>query len=139
MLRTAMPITLVAATPTRIALVVDDERVIRTVVRRLLERRGWDVIESETAEHALEVLADLRTRIDVVLCDLNLPGISGSALCGRITTLRPELASRLILTSGDARAAAAELARESLHCPLLEKPFSLDELERVVAVIARVA
>ena len=32
-----------------------------------------------------------------------------------------------------------ELARESLHCPLLEKPFSLDELERVVAVIARVA
>jgi DNA-binding NtrC family response regulator len=134
-----MPIALVASTPTRIALVVDDERVVRTVMRRLLERRGWDVIESETAEEALDVLADLNTRIDVVLCDLNLPGLSGSALCGRITTLRPELSSRLILTRGDPRAAAAELARESLHCPLLEKPFSLDQLERIVAGIALVA
>jgi two-component system, cell cycle sensor histidine kinase and response regulator CckA len=134
-----MPTALVAPTPTRIALVVDDERVVRVVMRRLLERRGWDVIESETAEQALDVLGDLRTRIDVVLCDLNLPGLSGSALCGRITTLRPELASRLILTSGDPRAAEAELARESLHCPLLEKPFTLEELERVVAGIALVA
>jgi two-component system, cell cycle sensor histidine kinase and response regulator CckA len=134
-----MPINSVAPTPTRIALVVDDERVVRTVMRRLLERRGWDVIESETAEHALEVLGDLSTRIDVVLCDLNLPGISGSALCGRITTMRPELASRLILTSGDPRAAKAELARESLLCPLLEKPFSLTDLENAVAGVSLVA
>ena len=134
-----MPINSVAPTPTRIALVVDDERVIRTVMRRLLERRGWDVIESETAEQALDVLGDLSTRVDVVLCDLNLPGLSGSALCGRITALRPELAARLILTSGDPRAAKAELARESLGCPLLEKPFSLSELERVVAGISLVA
>ncbi|MEO8563738.1 MAG: response regulator [bacterium] len=134
-----MSINSVAPTPTRIALVVDDERVVRTVMRRLLERRGWDVIESETAEQALEVLGDLSTRIDVVLCDLNLPGLSGSALCGRITTLRPELASRLILTSGDPRAAAAELKRQSLRCPLLEKPFSLSELERIVAGISLVA
>ena len=134
-----MPIAYIAPAPVRIALVVDDERVVRTVMRRLLERRGWDVIESETAEQALEVLADLNTRIDVVLCDLNLPGLSGSALCGRITMIRPELSNRLILTSGDPRAAAAELARESLVCPLLAKPFSLDQLERVVAGISLVA
>ncbi|HEV7992698.1 MAG TPA: response regulator [Gemmatimonadaceae bacterium] len=134
-----MSIPLVAPTPTRIALVVDDERVVRTVMRRLLERRGWDVIESETAEQALEVLSEPSTRIDVVLCDLNLPGLSGSALCSRIVTMRPELATRLILTSGDPRAAAAELARESLRCPVLEKPFSLTDLERVVAGISLVA
>ena len=134
-----MQIGAVAQIPTRIALVVDDELVVRAVVRRLLERRGWAVIESATAEQALEVLSDATTRIDVVLCDLNLPGISGSALCGRITTLRPELASRLVLTSGDPRAAAAELERESLHCPVLEKPFSLVDLERVVEGLPLVA
>jgi CheY-like chemotaxis protein len=134
-----MQIGAVAPMPTRIALVVDDELVVRAIIRRLLERRGWAVIESETAEQALAVLSDLATRIDVVLCDLNLPGISGSALCARITTLRPELASRLVLTSGDPRAAAAELARESLRCPVLEKPFSLVELDRVVSGISLVA
>ena len=118
---------------------MDDELVVRAVMRRLLERRGWAVIESETAEQALEVLSDRATRIDVVLCDLNLPGLSGSALCVRITTLRPELASRLILTSGDPRAAAAELAREALRCPVLEKPFSMVDLDRAVSEISLVA
>jgi two-component system, cell cycle sensor histidine kinase and response regulator CckA len=121
-----------AATALRTALVVDDERVVRSVMRRFLQRAGWEVLEAETAEEALEVLGGGETQLDLVLCDLNLPGLSGSALCGRITTLRPELASRLVLTSGDPLAAAAELARESLQCPVLSKPFSLTELERVV-------
>ena len=121
-----------AATALRTALVVDDERVVRSVMRRFLQRAGWEVLEAETAEEALEVLGGCETQLDLVLCDLNLPGLSGSALCGRITTLRPELASRLVLTSGDPLAAAAELARESLLCPVLPKPFSLTDLERIV-------
>jgi two-component system cell cycle sensor histidine kinase/response regulator CckA len=121
-----------AATALRTALVVDDESVVRSVMRRFLQRAGWAVLEAETAEQALEVLGGCETQLDLVLCDLNLPGLSGSALCGRITALRPELASRLVLTSGDPLAAAAELARESLLCPVLSKPFSLTDLERVV-------
>ena len=128
-----------AAIATRTALVVDDERVVRSVMRRFLERAGWEVLEAETAEQALDMLAAAGTQLDLVLCDLNLPGLSGSALCGRITTLRPELASRLVLTSGDPLAAAAELARESLLCPVLSKPFSLTDLERVVDGLLLVA
>lgn len=120
------------ATAMRRALVVDDEGVVRSVMRRFLQRAGWEVLEAETAEQALDVLRGEGARLDLVLCDLNLPGLSGSALCGRITSLRPELASRLVLTSGDPLAAAAELARESLLCPVLSKPFSLTDLERVV-------
>jgi len=97
-------------------------------VRRLLTLRGWEVIETETAERALEVLGDPAARIDVVLCDLNLPGISGSALCAQIVQVRPELTSRVILTSGDPSAAA--LASEGW--PVLAKPFSLVELEMLV-------
>jgi two-component system cell cycle sensor histidine kinase/response regulator CckA len=115
----------------RTVLVVDDERVVRGLMRRYLERTGWCVLESESAERALELVGQSGVRIDLVFCDLNLPGLSGSALCGRITALRPDLASRLVLTSGDPDAAAEELARESLHCPVLEKPFTLVDLERV--------
>ena len=124
---------------TRTALVVDDEQVVRGLMRRILERRGWQVVESDSAERALELLADMSLHLDLVVCDLNLPGLSGSALCGRITAMRPELASRLVLTSGDPCAAAAELARESLRCPVLEKPFRPVDLERIAGTALLVA
>jgi CheY-like chemotaxis protein len=127
-----MPSGRVTRGPTRTALVVDDERVVRGLLRRYLERSGWDVVEADSAELALLVLGELSVPFHLVLCDLNLPGLSGTALCGRIATLRPELASRVVITSGDPGKAAAELARESLLCPILEKPFSLTELERVL-------
>ena len=111
------------------ALVVDDEEVVRTVVRRMLERSGWEVVECGTAEQALDVLADSTTWIDVVLCDLNLPGMSGSALTMRIAAARPELASRVILTSGDAGAVEGAASGRLM----LAKPFSMLELESVVA------
>jgi CheY-like chemotaxis protein len=125
--------------PARTALVVDDESVVRNVMRRLLERRGWTVLEAESAESALDLLATHPKALDLVLCDLNLPGLSGGALCARIASLRPELASRIVMTSGDPGAAVAELAREKLLCPVLGKPFSLKELERVVQEMALVA
>ena len=122
----------------RLALVVDDEHVVRMVLRRYLDRQGWTVLEAETAERALELLASDATP-DIVLCDLNLPGLSGAALCRRITELRPSLASRLVLTSGDPTSAGAELQRAALDCPILGKPFTLADLERIVDTVARAA
>ena len=122
--------------PTRTALVVDDESVVRMVLRRFLEGRGWEIFEAGSAEEALALLEDPRMTFDVVMCDLNLPGISGSALCGQITTLRPDLASRLIITTGDPSAAAADIERESLDCIVLAKPFSLGDLDRVLGGVA---
>lgn len=116
----------------RRALVVDDERAVRYVLRRFLERRGWGIIEAESAEQALEQLDDSANLVDAVIVDLNLPGLSGSALCRRITTMRPELAERMIVASGDAHQAHSELALESLRCPVLAKPFELVELERAL-------
>jgi len=130
---------MVAATPailTRTVLVVDDERVVRLVVSRYMARVGWAVLEAETAEQALSMLDGIAAP-DLVICDLNLPGISGAALCRAIAERDPALASRVVLTSGDPAHAALELAREALACPLLGKPFSLVDLERVVDRVAR--
>jgi CheY-like chemotaxis protein len=120
--------------PTRTLLVVDDEQVVRMVLRRYFERLGWTVIDCESAERALALLAE-RAAPDLVICDLNLPGLSGAALCGRLTELRPELASRLILTSGDPAAAEAVLRDASLECPTLGKPFTLADIDRLLGAI----
>ena len=121
--------------PIRTALVVDDERAVRHVLRRYLGRVGWTVVEAETAERALELLAE-GPAPDIVFCDLNLPGLSGVALCRHIAELHPALATRLVLTSGDAAMAAAELEAASIDRPILGKPFALTELQRVVDTVA---
>jgi CheY-like chemotaxis protein len=115
----------------RTALVVDDELVVRTVLRRFFARHGWQVLEADNGEGALEILAS-EMLPDVVICDLNLPGLSGTTFCRRVTELRPQLASRLVLTSGDPLTAAAALARENLDCPVLAKPFTLSDLDRIL-------
>jgi CheY-like chemotaxis protein len=130
--------TAASATLARTVLVVDDERVVRMVLDRYFGRQGWTVLEAETAEGALALL-DGAPEPDLVLCDLNLPGLSGAALCRRITEKHPVLATRLVLTSGDPTSAAAELQRASLHCPVLGKPFTLADLERIVNTVARAA
>jgi CheY-like chemotaxis protein len=119
----------------RTVLVVDDEQVVRLVLRRFMERSGWIVAEVESAEQALAML-DGVVIPDLVICDLNLPGLSGAELCLRITERQPALASRLVLTSGDPGSASRELGRASLDCPILGKPFSLIDLERVVDSVA---
>ena len=124
--------------PTRTVLVIDDEQVVRTVLRRFFVRRGWSVVESESAELALEMVV-AGALPDLIVCDLNLPGMSGSVFCRRVVALHPLLARRVVLTSGDALAAAAALERESLRCPLLGKPFTFGDLDRLLDTVTRAA
>ena len=63
-------------------LVVDDERQIRRVMRVALEAEGYAVIEARTGEEAIEQLA--RQHIDLILLDLNMPGMGGMQACREI-------------------------------------------------------
>jgi two-component system, chemotaxis family, chemotaxis protein CheY len=60
-------------------LVVDDEPSVRTVVRLILEKAGYDVLEAENGEAAIEALSTGENRLvlDVVICDIRMPKING--------------------------------------------------------------
>jgi CheY-like chemotaxis protein len=120
----------------RTAVVIDDEQVVRMVLRRFLARRGWSVVEAASAEQALDAIAGAGEPPDLVLCDLHLPGLLGTTLCRRIGELHPALARRIVLTSGDPIAAAQELANEGLDCPVLGKPFSLADLDALLDTLS---
>jgi two-component system cell cycle sensor histidine kinase/response regulator CckA len=115
-------------------MLVDDDETVRATLRRCLERRGWLVLEVATAESALQLLLDDAVQVDVVIVDMYLPGLSGSALCGEIRARRPALLPRLIVISGDVGGATLELGRADLRCPVLSKPFELDELDQLLDV-----
>ena len=60
-------------------LVVDDEPSVRAIVRLILEKAGYDVLEAENGETAIEVLntGENRLVLDVVICDIRMPKING--------------------------------------------------------------
>jgi two-component system chemotaxis response regulator CheY len=60
-------------------LVVDDEPYVRTIVRLLLEKAGYDVLEAANGEAAIEALnaGENRLVLDVVICDIRMPKING--------------------------------------------------------------
>jgi len=60
-------------------LVVDDEHSVRTVVRLILEKAGYEVLEAENGEAAIKALTTGENRLvlDVVICDIRMPKING--------------------------------------------------------------
>jgi two-component system, chemotaxis family, chemotaxis protein CheY len=60
-------------------LVVDDEPAVRSIVRMILEKAGYDVLEAENGEAAIEALntGENRLVLDVVICDIRMPKING--------------------------------------------------------------
>ena len=60
-------------------LVIDDESSVRTVVRMTLEKAGYDVLEAEDGEQAIEAIntGENRSVVDAVICDIRMPKING--------------------------------------------------------------
>ncbi|MGB1288403.1 MAG: response regulator transcription factor [Aggregatilineales bacterium] len=123
-------------------LVVDDERTIREVVSRYLERDGFRVIEAETGPQALSILHDMQP--DLIVLDIMLPGVDGFAITRR---LRNQDEYAPLSVDGDVpiiflTARKDEMDRisgfEAGADDYLVKPFSPRELvARVKAVLRR--
>ena len=114
-------------------LVVDDEPVVRHLVRRILEPRVCNVVEVEDGESALRLIQRRADSIDVVLTDLAMPGIDGFDVVDVLARHLPELP--VLCMSGH----AAQLnAGRRLTVPFIHKPFTADALcEAVVPLIER--
>jgi two-component system NtrC family sensor kinase len=111
------------------ALVIDDEQPIRRLLVRLLERRGFDVIEAASSDAALEL--GRTAALNLVVCDVRMPGIDGFELYRRLTAARPSLANSFLFISGDTSSSEHVSAAFS-HVPVLGKPFTAADLDAVV-------
>ena len=109
-------------------LLVEDEAVVRTVMRRTLEGRGYTVLTAGHAEEAFRAAGAHVGSIDLLVTDIVLPGENGRALAGRIDTLRPELRG-VVFVSGHAQEALGAPKISGRHV-LLRKPFAAPALLR---------
>lgn len=107
----------------RRALVVDDEELVRDIGCAILRDAGLLVDTAADGPAAIDAVARARTRYDVAVVDLRMPGLSGLAVVRRLRELDPGL--RIVLTSGYAHETPAELADADAF---LAKPFRRHEL-----------
>ena len=110
----------------RTVLVLDDDQVLRRSVRRILQLQGYDVIEADNAHEAFAILDEHPDPIDVVLCDLVLPGLGGREAANTILARRPDI--RVLFTSGYWSYGSGRRELMSAGEPFLSKPFDIPEL-----------
>ena len=82
----------------RRALVVDDEAVIRELLRNLLEGQGFEVLEASDGKEALEVLEREGGNLDLLILDVIMPGMKGDEVLKRVKERRKEI--KVVLSSG---------------------------------------
>ncbi|HEX6323745.1 MAG TPA: ATP-binding protein, partial [Vicinamibacterales bacterium] len=120
-----------AAEGDRHALVVDDEASVRSLVARLLAKRGYRVTQAEDGEAALRHLD--RETFDLVLCDVRMPRLNGRRLFAEVEARQPALARRFILMTGDTLSADVAEFSAGRGVALLTKPFTAKELDEALA------
>ena len=118
-------------------LVVDNESVVRALVRRTLEAEDFQVEEAQDGESALALIQARDEPFDLVLTDLSMPGIDGRQLSETLALYRPTVA--VLCMSGNPDA-VPRIGPADTPVRVMLKPFTAEDLRHAVRdAIARAA
>lgn len=117
-------------------LVVDDDRVVATMLAQALAADGHEVEVAPDGLAALDRLA--RRRFDVIVTDVRMPRLDGPGLYRELERRHPELVGRVVFITGDTLGSDTGPFLTSVAAPTLRKPFAITELSRTVRrILAR--
>ena len=102
-------------------LVVEDEEQVRTLIVRLLEKRGFSVLQAQNGRVALEVASGKVSEIALVITDLVMPEMGGAPLLKELRALRPDLPF-LCMTGYTKEEVMSGDSMPNAH--FIEKPFT---------------
>jgi two-component system cell cycle sensor histidine kinase/response regulator CckA len=111
-------------------LVVEDEELVRLVVRTILRKYGYEVLEAQSAGDALIVCEQYRGTIHLLLADVVLPRVSGPQLAARLAVTRP--AMKVLYMSGYTGGAMLQHGVDASSGGFLQKPIIPEVLARRV-------
>ena len=113
---------------TRHLLLVEDEAALRSAVAEQLTDRGYHVEQADSGESAVSRLADFA--FDIIITDLRLPGIDGSAVVEAAVERYPDIIAIVITGYGTVKDAVEAIKRGARD--FVSKPFQIDELLHVL-------
>jgi CheY-like chemotaxis protein len=111
------------------ALVVEDEAALGTAVAEALGDIGFTVDRAADGEEALACVKE--RSYDLIICDLKMPRLDGTAFYRMLAATYPALARRIVFVTGDVAGTDAGRFLEEKGCRWLAKPFRLRDLLRL--------
>ena len=117
-------------------LVVDDEEIILSFLKRLLS--GWGY-EMETINNPTEAIENIQNNeYDFIILDVKMPDINGEQLYNLIIKLKPSITNRIIFATGDVMNKATASFLNETQAPVLTKPLDTKELKNTIDKIIAV-
>jgi CheY-like chemotaxis protein len=114
-------------------LVVDDERDVREATAHMLQAMGFRVLEASSGPEAVEVCDKHKWKIDLLLADLIMPGMTGRVLADILTAQCHGL--KVIFMSGYVDDSRGETLEQGLH--YIQKPLRWKKLEQIISDVLK--
>jgi CheY-like chemotaxis protein len=111
-------------------LLVEDEESVRQLVRETLAARGYNVLEADDGQKALEIASSHADTIHMLVTDVVMPGMSGRELANLLVQTRPQI--KVLYLSGYTEDAIIHQGALDSGTAFLQKPFTLQMLSRKV-------
>lgn len=113
-------------------MIVDDDVMVSSALRRTLAREH-DVEVMTNSRQALELLSGPKgLEVDVILCDLMMPDLTGMDLHAELTAVAPAVARRMVFVTGGAFTPAARAFMDQVQNARVDKPFDSQKLREQV-------
>ena len=109
-------------------LVVDDEMMMRNLLKKILRKDGFKVILTEDGEDALRILGN--SKVDLIICDMKMPNLSGLELLRIVKDRYPRIGMIMMTAYGDAYSVKDALLLGADE--YITKPFKGHEISLVV-------
>ena len=123
-----MVMAILAENPPRTILLVEDEPPVRRLLKRILSSESAKILTAGSGAQALQIA--VRTAVDLVILDVKLPDMSGTEVLRQLRDIDANVA--VIMVTGHGSAGTVRAAMEMGAFDYLTKPFSTEEMSRVV-------
>ena len=107
-------------------LVVDDEEIVRRVTCDLLKKLGYKPIPADSGDEALNIYREKKDKIDLVILDMLMPGLSGVDTFEQLKKIKPDVP--VVFSTGYNQGIDYETLKEEGALDFLPKPFMIDRL-----------
>jgi sigma-B regulation protein RsbU (phosphoserine phosphatase) len=115
-------------------LVVDDEPAIRALLKKIIERRGYEVDDARDGAEAIDLLRD--NDYDLLLIDLMMPNVSGFELVDHLAKLERVPRPAVIVITAAAESTPLRLLDPAIVHSVVRKPFDIDVVADLVDAAA---